>query len=123
MSVINSFLNCFQRASSSRRSLAFHLPKDIQEWIIDLSAIKIIETPISVKKLRAELAEVRVLEQVVLIAIHVCEHLENLIAVKSKTHRVNDICEITKRYIAHRSEVKFPESSGNFLESFDNCFC
>ena len=48
MSVINSFLNCFQRASSSRRSLAFHLPEDIQEWIIDLSAIKIIEAPISV---------------------------------------------------------------------------
>ena len=123
MSVINSFLDCFQGTSSCRRTFAFHLPKDVQEWVIDLSTVKIIKSPVSLEKFRAKLAEVRVLEQVVLIAVHVCKHLENWIAVKTKIHRVYDVCKITKRYIAHSSQVKFSKSGGNFLKSLENCFC
>ena len=123
MSVINSFLNCFQGTSTCSGTLTFHLPKDVEEWVIDLSIIEIIETPIPVEKFRAKLAEVRVFKQVVLIAVHVCKHLKNWIAVKAKIHRVDDVCKITERNITHSSEVKFSKSSRNFLKSLDDCFC
>ena len=55
------------------------------------------------------MAEVRILEQVVLVTIHVREHLEDCIAVKAKMHSVNHIGEITKGHIPESSKIELLE--------------
>ena len=55
------------------------------------------------------MTEVRILEQVVLVTVHVREHLEDCVTVEANMHSVDHIGEITKGHIPESPKIELLE--------------
>ena len=70
--------------------------------------------------LGAELAEVWVLENVVLVRVHVSEELHDDVAAEAQLHSVDNIGEVAERYVAQGSEVELFECCRDLAVQFNH---
>ena len=68
----------------------------------------------------AELAEVWILQHVVLVTVHVSEHLHDRVAVDIHLHGVNHVSEVAKCDVAKCSQIKLFERRRNLAKVLDH---
>ena len=57
----------------------------------------------------AQVAEVAILQLIVLVCVHVGEDLQNRVTLKSKLHLINDVGKVGESDIASSPQVECPE--------------
>jgi len=69
--------------------------------------------------LSADITEVTIFEQAVIVIVHICKDLEDYIPVEAKLKLVNHAGEIGERYCATCSNIESTKSCRDFSKFFD----
>ena len=70
--------------------------------------------------LSAQIAEIAILQLIVLISIHIGKDLQDTVTLKTQLHLVDDVCKIGESDVAARPQVESSERRGNFAELVDD---